>query len=374
MYNNFYIKFNYKNIIPFNLKKKKIRIHSNLIANKATAAQGYFFGVKIKFWYYYFGINGLKKDNAILIKNFSNKRLSVFFISNFNMIEGKWMFPKIYEEYYERFSFLKKRKFNIIRLNFFLKKNYSNFFLSLNCKKKNYNFFLYYYNYNNIKKNYMIKKNYNYFKFIIKNSLPMLYKKNKIINKKKKKQIFFVIKKFLNILQFIKIFKSLKIIKYRNILSLLYNLFIFFKYIKIHNIKYNKYNLIKLLFNNFNQKIYKKKFINYIFILINKLKKIYKYKFFYNKFMYFKNFTFWKLNKKKNIYFNNYWLYFNNFNLLNKNNIFFFLRNKKIKKNKNIYSFLKKKNKNKFQYLENYNLYDQWLKLYLLKLLNKKNN
>jgi hypothetical protein len=49
MHNNFYIKFNYRNIIPFNLKKKKLRIHSNLIANKGTAAQGYFFGVKIKF-------------------------------------------------------------------------------------------------------------------------------------------------------------------------------------------------------------------------------------------------------------------------------------------------------------------------------------
>jgi len=49
MYNNFYIKFNYKNIVPFNLKKNKLRIHSNLIANKATGAQGFFFGVKVKF-------------------------------------------------------------------------------------------------------------------------------------------------------------------------------------------------------------------------------------------------------------------------------------------------------------------------------------
>jgi hypothetical protein len=49
MYKNFYINFNYKNIVPFNLKKKKLRIYSNLIANKAIAGQGYFFGAKMKF-------------------------------------------------------------------------------------------------------------------------------------------------------------------------------------------------------------------------------------------------------------------------------------------------------------------------------------
>jgi len=49
MFSKFYIKFNYKNIVPFNLKKKKMRIFANLIANKAVAAQGFFFGVKIKF-------------------------------------------------------------------------------------------------------------------------------------------------------------------------------------------------------------------------------------------------------------------------------------------------------------------------------------
>jgi hypothetical protein len=49
MFSKFYIKFNYENIVPFNLKKKKLRVHANLIANKAVAAQGFFFGVKIKF-------------------------------------------------------------------------------------------------------------------------------------------------------------------------------------------------------------------------------------------------------------------------------------------------------------------------------------
>lgn len=36
MYNNLYIKYNYRNIIPFNLKKKKLRVHTNLIANKIS--------------------------------------------------------------------------------------------------------------------------------------------------------------------------------------------------------------------------------------------------------------------------------------------------------------------------------------------------
>ena len=160
MYNNFYVKLNYKNIIPFNLKKKKIRIHSNLIANRATAAQGYFFGVKMKFWYFYFSINGLKKDNEILVKNFSNKRLSVFFISNFNMIEGKWIFSKIYNEYYQNFSFLKKRKLNLIKFNFLKKKNFDNNVLTLSNYKNN-NFLLnYFYHLGNNKCNHKNNNNY----------------------------------------------------------------------------------------------------------------------------------------------------------------------------------------------------------------------
>ena len=87
-----------------------MRIFANLIANKAVAGQGFFFGVKIKYWYYYYGINGLKKDNMLLIKNSFNKKLSVFFISNFNMIEGKWALPKVYEEYYQKYWILKKKK------------------------------------------------------------------------------------------------------------------------------------------------------------------------------------------------------------------------------------------------------------------------
>ena len=110
MHNNFYIKNNYKNIIPFNLKKNKLRVHANIIGSKTTSLHGFYIGNEIKFWYYYFGINGLKKDNTILIKQFWNKKLSVFFISNFNMIEGKWGFSKIYEQYYENYLFIKNIK------------------------------------------------------------------------------------------------------------------------------------------------------------------------------------------------------------------------------------------------------------------------
>jgi hypothetical protein len=87
--NNFYIRFNYKNIIPFNLKKKKLKVHANIIGSKPTNLYGFFVGGEIKYSYYCFGVNGLKKDNVFLMKKFLNKKLSVFFISNFNMVEGK---------------------------------------------------------------------------------------------------------------------------------------------------------------------------------------------------------------------------------------------------------------------------------------------
>ena len=50
MYNNFYVKYNYKNIIPFK-KKKKLRVQANIIANKV--AQSFFVGHQVKFWYYF---------------------------------------------------------------------------------------------------------------------------------------------------------------------------------------------------------------------------------------------------------------------------------------------------------------------------------
>jgi hypothetical protein len=47
MYNNFYLRYNYKNIIPFNLKKNKLRVHASLIA--VNKLQGFLVGHKIKF-------------------------------------------------------------------------------------------------------------------------------------------------------------------------------------------------------------------------------------------------------------------------------------------------------------------------------------
>ena len=125
MYNNFYIRFNYKNIVPFNLKKNKLRVHSNIIANKKKKKQSFFFKKRVKFWYYYFNVNGLKRDNITFIKKYLNKKLSVFFISNLNMIEGKWALPKIYRKYYrKKYSFLKKKKFNLLKSTFILNNNY----------------------------------------------------------------------------------------------------------------------------------------------------------------------------------------------------------------------------------------------------------
>ena len=119
MYNNLYIKYNYKNIIPFSLKKKKLRVHSNIIANKVS--QSFFLGNQVKFWYYFYGINGLKKDNTMLVKKFMNKRLSVFFISKLNMIESKWGLPRTYDLFYEKYSFLKRKKHNLKKKKYYFK-------------------------------------------------------------------------------------------------------------------------------------------------------------------------------------------------------------------------------------------------------------
>lgn len=49
MYNNFYIRFNYKNIVPFNLKKNKLRVHSNIIANKKKKNKVFFLKKELNF-------------------------------------------------------------------------------------------------------------------------------------------------------------------------------------------------------------------------------------------------------------------------------------------------------------------------------------
>ena len=185
MYNNFYVKYNYRNIIPFNLKKKKLRVQANIIASKV--AQSFFVGHQVKFWYYFFGINGLKRDNTILVKKFLNKRLSVFFISKFNMIEGKWGFPKIYEKYYKKNSYLKNKKFNLIKSKLILNKDSSDYNLStlnynhLKISNAFYNntFYLnYIYSIKNVfflKLSENILNSFNLFKFKKINKMPYLF-------------------------------------------------------------------------------------------------------------------------------------------------------------------------------------------------------
>lgn len=356
MFSKFYIKFNYENIVPFNLKKKKLRVHANLIANKAVAAQGFFFGVKIKFWYYYYGINGLKKDNILLIKNSLNKKLSVFFISNFNMIEGRWALPKVYEEYYQRYWFLKKRKINTTRIYLSANSNKINYIMNFNIIKlinNNYNKLKYMYNIKNIdilKINY---KNKFYNKFLNKNYIPIIYnykkkiqnlKKNNILIKKnliriwnkynlnnilsyvfhkeitkdtnkdlnkdsrmfvnvKKKYLLkhYLFKALINIKQFLKIYKILNQSIKKNILYLFYKLFFLFRFLKIYKNSSNKIlnkifnkNILKLFFKQ--QNLRKKNNINYMNIMKKKLKYTLVFKLFYNKF----------LKKKKKLFYNKF--------------------------------------------------------------------
>lgn len=185
MYNNFYIRFNYKNIIPFNLKKKKLRVHANIIGSKTTNLYGFFVGGEVKFWYYHFGINGLKRDSVFLVKKFLNKKLGVFFISNFNMVEGKWLFPKIYEQYYKSYLFLKKRQNRLFKNNLIIKNNYALYNINYDIK-----YFSYMNIYNIFKLNYIyhdicsildINKNNNtsnLYKFEKLLKFPLLYNKN----------------------------------------------------------------------------------------------------------------------------------------------------------------------------------------------------
>ena len=60
MYNHI-VDSNYKNIIPYNLKKKKNRVHGDLIAVK-----------KLQFKYSFLELNGLKTDNRLLANYFFN--------------------------------------------------------------------------------------------------------------------------------------------------------------------------------------------------------------------------------------------------------------------------------------------------------------
>jgi len=62
---------------------------------------------------------------VFLVKKFLNKKLGVFFISNFNMVEGKWLFPKIYEQYYKSYLFLRKKETRLFKNNLIIRNNYS---------------------------------------------------------------------------------------------------------------------------------------------------------------------------------------------------------------------------------------------------------
>ena len=42
------------------------------------------------------------------------------------MVEGKWLFPKIYEQYYKNYLFLKKKRINLFKKNIVVNHNYSN--------------------------------------------------------------------------------------------------------------------------------------------------------------------------------------------------------------------------------------------------------
>jgi len=66
------------NIIFLHLKKQKLKVQAYIISFK-----------KLQFFFNYLEINGLKTINISSSKKFRNKKLSVFFISNLNMIETK---------------------------------------------------------------------------------------------------------------------------------------------------------------------------------------------------------------------------------------------------------------------------------------------
>ena len=259
-------------------------------------------------------------------------------------------------------------------------KNFDNYILAIGKYKNNNVLPNYYYNLNN---NTYSNQNNNFYhksKFI-KSKIPLIYNNNSISTGNtisKPNNNYFIIKNILNITQFIKLYKSLKKNKYKNINLLLYNLYVYFKFIKLSKFNYKilskKLNLLNLVYKIYNQKIYAKKFQTYINKLKDKFQFIYKFRIYSNIWMKKKIFFLWKLEKKKKLYIKKYWQYFNNVNLLNKKNIFFTIRNKKKKKNQNFYSLIKKKNQNKFQYVEKCDLYNQKLKLNLLKLLNSKKN
>lgn len=174
---NIYSKFN--NIIFINLTKKKIKVQSYLISWKKT-----------QFFFSFFEINGLKKNNISLTQKFWNKKLSVFFISNLNMIESKWYLLKTYDLYYNNYQFMKKRNFYYKKYGYILNNTVRDLYIN-NYNLKNKNFLnLYIWNYYKIYKfEKFLLKNINFYKDkfsinLLKNKL-LLFAKNFWLKKKK---------------------------------------------------------------------------------------------------------------------------------------------------------------------------------------------
>jgi len=166
LYNNFYLKYNYNfdNSLAFNLRKKKLRIHTVFISLNALP---YFFeGSNIKYWYYYFGITGIKRNVTFFEKMFFEKKLRVFFASSFGAIEGIWGLPKIYLKSYRHYILKKRKKFctlqERIKLNnvstLYLYYNYLNN-LTFNTDLWIKNYYIYF--------NYIYDWNFKYYNILI---------------------------------------------------------------------------------------------------------------------------------------------------------------------------------------------------------------
>jgi hypothetical protein len=103
------------------------------------------------------------------------------------MVEGKWLFPKIYEQYYNNYLFLRKKKMNLFKNNLILNNNYSLLNNNYNLKYLNYinicNILKLNYIYNNHFNlnlsnninNFKINNLYKFKKLLI---LPLLYHNN----------------------------------------------------------------------------------------------------------------------------------------------------------------------------------------------------
>jgi len=153
----------------------------------------------IQAWYYYFGITNLKKDSTLLVKKTTkwsidntllakeilDKKLSVFFIPNLNMIISKWLFSIIYEKYYKKKMYIKKKKYNlaIMKLMFNVSNiNLKNIILIKEIKKLILYYKKYIYNYSKkIKVVIYLKKNY---LFNFKNNFEIIDLLKKNIKKK----------------------------------------------------------------------------------------------------------------------------------------------------------------------------------------------